>query len=162
MDYVLKSVRKRFYMLYRARQFKFSVDTLFRIYTWFIRTTLEYAVPVWHSGINACHSLTLERVQKRCMRIILGARYIDYDSALAKFNTSTLEKRRIALCYKFAKNLLKSPRHRHFLPPTFREIHEHNTRGSSGGRLIPSVLCKRARYYNSSIPYMVRLLNGDN
>lgn len=161
IDHILKKARKCFFILYRARQFRFSPVTMFTLYTWFIRTSLEYAVPVWHPGITAKHSLLLERVQRRCLRIILGPRYTDYDSALRFFNTTTLEKRRIKLCYQFAKNLSKSPKHRHLLPPSFDTIHRHNTRGSRMGRM-PSVVAKKSRYFNSSVPYMVRLLNGVN
>ena len=135
---------------------------MFTLYTWFIRTSLEYATPVWHPGISTKHSLTLERIQKRCFRVILGNQYTDYDSAMTRFNTTTLEKRRIKLCYKFAKSVLKSPRHRHLFPPSFRDVHEHDTRGSRGGRLMPAIKCNRARYYNSSVPYLVRMLNSDN
>ena len=150
------------FILYRAKQFRFSINTMFTLYTWFIRTSLEYAAPVQHSGITAKHSSMIERIQKRCLRVILGPQYQDYDSALLRFNTTTLEKRRIKLCYKFAKSLVKSPRHRHLLPPSFRDVHDHDTRGSRSGRLMPAVKCNKARYYNSSIPYMVRLLNSDN
>ena len=115
-----------------------------------------------HEKSTANHSVALERIQKRCFRIILGNRYIDYDSALTRFNTTTLEKRRIKLCYKFAKNVLKSPRHRHLFPPSFRDVHEHDTRGHRGGRLMPAIKCNRARYYNSSIPYLVRMMNSEN
>ena len=150
------------YILYRCKQFRFSISTLFTLYTWFITTSLEYAVPVWHSGISSQQSMLIERIQKRCFRIILGNQYNDYDSALLRFKTTTLEKRRIKLCYKFAQAVMKSPRHRHLLPQTFREVHDHDTRGHRGGRRMPSVKCTRARYNNSSVPYLVRLLNADN
>jgi len=35
-----------------------------------VRPILEYACPVWHTGLTAAQSDTLESVQKRAMRII--------------------------------------------------------------------------------------------
>ena len=72
VEYMCKKVRKCFFILYRAKQFKFNFSTMFTLYSWFIRTSLEYATPVWHPGISTKHSLTLERIQKRCFRVILG------------------------------------------------------------------------------------------
>ena len=158
VEYLVKKVRKCFFILYRAKQFRFSLKTMFTLYSWFIRTSLEYGVPVWHSSLTAAQSVRLERVQRRCMRIIFGRAYPGYEEALAILKTTTLEKRRIRLCHRFAKGLLKSPRHRSLLPQGFQ--HGHNTRGRN--RLLPSVLCRTERYARSSIPYMVRLLNGEN
>ena len=158
INYLIKKVRKCFFILYRAKQFRFSLKTMFTLYCWFIRTSLEYAVPVWHSSITRKQSERLERVQRRCMRIIYGLDYPGYEEALARLKTTTLEKRRIRLCHRFAKGLLKSQRHRTLLPQGFQ--HGHDTRGRN--RLLPSVKCRTARYANSTIPYLVRLLNGRN
>ena len=40
IDHILKKARKCFFILYRARQFRFSPVTMFTLYTWFIRTSL--------------------------------------------------------------------------------------------------------------------------
>ena len=103
-------------------------------------------------------SLLLERVQKRCFRVILGRTYNGYEDALQRLKTTTLEKRRIKLCYNFARKVLKSDRHRDLLPPPFD--HRYNTRARN--KILPSVKCRTDRYFKSSVPYMVRLLNGEN
>ena len=146
------------YILYRATKFNFCIKTLFTLYVRYIRTSLEYGVPVWHSGLTVKETQLLERVQKRCFRVILGRAYNGYDNALQRLGTTTLEKRRTKLCYNFARNVLKSQRHRSLLPPSFQ--HDHNTRGRN--KLLPSVLCRTVRYYKSSVPYLVRLINGEN
>ena len=40
IDFILKKVRKCIFILYRAKQFRFSTDTMFTMYAWFIRTSL--------------------------------------------------------------------------------------------------------------------------
>ena len=105
------------FILYRAKQFNFKRETLFTLYTWFVRTSLEYAAPVWHSGLTIEQHDRLERVQKRCFRVILGHSYVRYENALALLKTTTLYTRREQLSLKLGRNILKSDRHRNLLPP---------------------------------------------
>ena len=94
VDHMVKKARRSLFILYRARQFGFSVRTIYTLYIWFIRTGLEYAAPVWHSGLTAQQRARLERIQKRCLRIILGDAYVTYENALRVLNCMTLEARR--------------------------------------------------------------------
>ena len=158
VTHLIKKVNKCLFILYRAKQFRFNIRTLFTLYVWYIRTSLEYGVPVWHSSLTRKQSDQLERVQRRCFRIILGSAYLGYDEACERLGTTSLEKRRTQLCYRFAKGILKSEKHRAMLPAPFQ--HRYTTRGRE--RLLPSVRCRQARYYKSSVPYLVRLLNGEN
>ena len=148
------------FIIYRGKQFGFSLKTLFTLYVWFIRTSLEYAVPVWHPNLTSKQTAMLESIQKRCFRVILGHAYVNYDTALTILNTTTLEKRRIKLCYSFARKVLKSNRHRDLFPPLFNQVHGYATRRCT--TLLPSVPSVRNRYTNSSVPYLVRLLNSNN
>ena len=81
----ISKVNKCMFILYRAKQFNFKRETLFTLYTWFVRTSLEYAAPVWHSGLTIQQRDRLERVQKRCFRVILGESYVKYSNALAHY-----------------------------------------------------------------------------
>ena len=148
------------FIIYRGKQFGFSIRTLFTLYVWFIRTSLEYAVPVWHPNLTAKHTAMLESIQRRCFRIFLGHNYDNYDTALLALNTTSLEKRRIKLCYSFARKVLKSNRHRNLLPPSFNQVHGYATRRSATS--FPSVPSVHSRCTNSSVPYLVRLLNASN
>ena len=131
---------------------------MFTLYSWFIRTSLEYAAPVWHPGLTQTQHYQLERIQKRCFRIILGNLYDCYDNALRVLNTQTLQARRDELTIRFGKSLLKSPSHRHFLPQSLFEIHGRDTR--HGRQLLKSTRCRTVRYSNSSIPFIVTKLNS--
>ena len=57
-----------------------------------IRSVLEYACAVWHSGLTAEQSNDLERVQKRCMRIIYPQ--LSYSEALFVSGLERLDLRR--------------------------------------------------------------------
>ena len=52
------------------------------IYCSVIRSVLEYACPVWHPGLTSKLSKDIERVQKRCFRIIFPQ--LSYSEALDK------------------------------------------------------------------------------
>ena len=158
LDYIAGKVNKCIFILYRTRQFNFSQETMYTLYTWFIRSSLEYAAPVWHPGLTSEQHARLEGIQKRCFRIILGNNYIDYQTALTTLKTTTLFSRREQLLVKFGHNILKSERHRHLLPPYLYDLHGRNTR--RGRQLLQPVRCRTARYQKSSVPYLVKLLNS--
>ena len=53
------------------------------IYCAMNRSILEYSSNVYHSMINKSQSNELEKIQKRCLKIIYGYE-LDYDSLLEK------------------------------------------------------------------------------
>lgn len=42
------------------------------MYVWFSSTSLEYAAPVWHSGLTQAQHVCIELVQKRCFQVTLA------------------------------------------------------------------------------------------
>ena len=119
---------------------------------------MEYAASVWHPGLKEQQHARLESIQKRCFKIILGNNYINYETALTTLNTTTLFNRRENLLLKFGRNILRSEKHRHLLPPFLYDLHGRNTRG--GTQLLQPVRCRTTRYQKSTVPYLVRLLNS--
>ena len=71
-----------------------------------IRSILEMAVPVWHSGLTIKLSRDIERVQKVALSIILADNYTNYDVACTLMGIEPLEMRREQLCVKFALKML--------------------------------------------------------
>ena len=69
-----------------------SSEDLLKTYISFIRCLLEYA-------FNQTYAL--ERVQKTCLKVILGREYEGYESALEVSNLESLEVRREKLCLSF-------------------------------------------------------------
>ena len=155
VDAITSKANRCIFMLIQAKKFHFSTDSALAIYIMYIRTALEYAAPVWHSSLTVAQDNQIERIQKRCLRIILGRDYADYPSAMLRLGIQSLSDRRKELTLRFARSLLRSPDHRNLLPPTMREVHGRETR--HGHRLL--VPRGKARYQKSALPYMVRLLN---
>ncbi|XP_042875153.1 uncharacterized protein LOC122255263 [Penaeus japonicus] len=157
IDYIISKASRNLFILYRAKQFNLNQTVIFTLYSWFIRTILEYAAPVWHPGLTQAHHTRLERIQKRCLRIILSPNYTDYSDALNQLGCETLYLRREELTLRFGKSLLKSNEFRHLLPQYLHEIHGRETR--RGRQLLQPVRCRTQRYKNSTIPYIVGQIN---
>ena len=65
-------------------------------------TALEYACPVWHTGLTAAQSDALESVQKRAMRIIDSDDISgDYKTRIIISGVDTLKDRREVLTERF-------------------------------------------------------------
>ena len=81
---------------------------MFDVYSKEIRSILELAVPVWHSGLTRQQSTDIERIQKIAFRLILKENYINYSIACEALGTQTLYERRIKLCKNFASKNFQS------------------------------------------------------
>ena len=85
------------------------------IYCSVIRSVLEYACPVWHPGLTSKLSEDIERVQKRCLRIIFPQ--LSYSEALDKSGLNRLDTRRKEITKQIFRQI-KSPTHPlHYLIP---------------------------------------------
>ncbi|KAI8485683.1 hypothetical protein Bbelb_365170 [Branchiostoma belcheri] len=73
VDSMVKSSNRRLYMVRRLKRFGVSVPDLVSVYTVYVRPILEYAVPVWYPTLTTKQSKTLERIQMRACKIILGS-----------------------------------------------------------------------------------------
>ena len=80
---VLKAT-SRLWFLRRLKLLGASRDTLLVIYKLFCRSVLEYCAPVWTGNLTKANILSIERVQKSAMKIILGTEYSNYEDALEK------------------------------------------------------------------------------
>ena len=70
-------------MLTKLKYVGVSRDDLVDIYILYIRSVLEYCAVVWHSSLTVELARSLERVQKTCLRVILGE---DYDLTTMKMH----------------------------------------------------------------------------
>ena len=70
-------------MLTKLKYVGVSRDDLVDIYILYIRSVLEYCAVVWHSSLTVELARSLERVQKKCLRVILGE---DYDLTTMKMH----------------------------------------------------------------------------
>ena len=157
-DHVLDITRratKNLWVLIRFKNLSATIEQLSTVYQTRIRSILEFASPVFHSSLKKDQSKHIESTQKKALAIILGKDYNCYEYALSYLGLDRLDSRREKLCYNFALKCTKSVRHRWMFPlnTSFRP----NMRKP---KLYLEPQCKTARYYNSSIPYMARLLNN--
>ena len=132
-----------------------DTSTMFDVYTKEVRSILELAVPVWHSGLTKTQIKDIERIQRISFQLILGPAYVNYKQSCKFLGTQTLEERRIKLCLKFAKQNLKSDN-----CMLKKAVITVNTRQKN--RLVSEYKCRTKRYKNSSLPYLAKLLNSNN
>ena len=78
------------------------------VFTTYIRPFFEYCCPVWgpQTQNTAYMADELEHVQKHAIKIILGPRFSNDESAHELLNLPTLFDRRYELIMKFWKSLL--------------------------------------------------------
>jgi hypothetical protein len=74
---VCNKANKRLHYLKLLKRCSASVDDLLQYYKSVIRPTIEYACPVWQSGLTNDQRERLESLQRRALRLISGS--LDYE-----------------------------------------------------------------------------------
>ena len=129
-------------------------NILTEMYKMFVRSILEIGVPLWDGAVsnNKMLSTKLERVQRQFLRILRPN--VDPESSRKDLNLLSLRQRRFNIVKKFSKLMIESPKFSYLFP--------RNQRSSSrnfGKLLHPK--WNSLRYKNSSIPYFIRIQNGE-
>ena len=115
---------------------------------------LEFAAPVFTSGLTKEQAKKIELVQKKAFEIILGSQYDNYEASLDALQQVRLDMRREDLCLKFARKCAKSAKHCHMFPPN-----PNHHPASRHKKPYKEQKCNTSRYFNSPIPFLTRLLN---
>ena len=79
---IISKTNRRLYMLKMLKRFGFNKDELTTVYKGYIRPLLEYADVVWNSSLTIKQANSLEQVQRRACRIVLGHKFSSYSKAL--------------------------------------------------------------------------------
>ena len=119
------------YLDYQTSNSKYvgtSQKDLVDIYVLFIRSVAEYCSVSFHSSLTQEQSRTLERIQRTCVKVILGEYYVSYKTALQSLGLESLEERRTKRCLDFSLKCLKHPRNRRLFPRNLNS-NIHNLRG---------------------------------
>ena len=98
IDNIISKASKRLHLITQLKRAQVPVKDLIQIYCACIRSTLEYASPVFHNSLPQYLSSDIERIQRRCLRRIFPES--SYQEALELANLETLRKRREAACKK--------------------------------------------------------------
>ena len=153
---MLKKAYIRMWMIKRLKNHGALISDLIDVFNKQIRSTLECGVPVWNPGLTQLEISDIERVQKVFLHIALGNEYSEYNHALEVTDLETLASRRTKLCNTFASKSAKHTKHGHWFAQRNEPV--PNTRSLTNNYMTP--LARLARYKNSPIPYLTRLLNG--
>ena len=89
-----------------------QTEDLINIYILFIRSCTEYCAVAFHSGLTLSQTADLERIQKTCLKVILGINYVSYEAALERCGLDTLYDRREKRCLDFSLKCIKDPRNK--------------------------------------------------
>ena len=145
----MRKASKRVFLMYQLKRSGVSQKDLLRIYLSVIRPTVEYACQVWHPGLPAYLSNSIEAIQKRSLRVIYpGTPYIE---ALSMADIPTLQNRRSTLCHDYFRKL-EDPNHRlhHLLPEQHKSKYQLRA-----NRKYPLPKARTNRYKNSLIPWCI-------
>ena len=142
----------KLWTLRRLKKLNLDSYKFFDVYTKEVRSLLELAVPVWHSGLTKHQSAQIERIQKAALHIILDDSYISYEVACTLFGIEPLEYRREKLCIKFANKDIK--RDQTIFTKTLLTTNTRRPRPK-----VREITCRTKRYQKSSLPYLSKLLN---
>ena len=130
-------------------------DKLLIVYISIIRSVLEYSSNTYHSQINQGQVNMLERVQKRCLRIMYGYNW-PYTELLHMSGLDTLLVRRSNTFEKFTRKTLENQKYSHWFPLN------NNKRWTRHSVAYKEEIAVTYRLYKSPIFAMRRLLNKKN
>ena len=152
---ICKKAYSRLPMITKLKYAGVNTEDLLDIYKLFIRSIPEYCSVVFHSSLTAEQSNLIERIQKTCLKVILGDMFIDYESALEMCGLDTLFTRRAARCLDFALKCISHKKNRRFFP-----LKENNpTCKVREPEKFEVNFARTTSYLKSTIPYCQRLLN---
>ena len=154
-EYIVNRCNKKIWVIRRLKKLGASNDDLLEVYYKQVRSTLEFAVPVWNSSLTGEDIAQLERVQKTVLHVILGDSYKSYTQALKRTGLVKLSERRKKLCLSFSKKAQKHDKFSHW----FKE----NTKETITRQAQPKyceVFSRTKRFENSPLSYLTSLLNS--
>ena len=144
----------RLSLITKLRYVGVSRGDLLDIYILFIRSVTEYCSVSFHSSLTKQQSDKIEKIQKTCLKIILGEAYEDYQSALDEFGLQTLAQRREKRCLDFSMKCVKHPKNSRIFP-----LNPNQNKKVRASEPFIVNFAKTSTYKKSAIPYCQRLLN---
>jgi hypothetical protein len=150
VSYVLNKISKRYYIIFQLYRIGTAQSDIVLIYCAIIRSVLEYACAVWHCGLTAEQSNDLERVQKRCMRIIYPQ--LSYSEALFVSGLERLDLRR----ERITRDLFIDMQHPTHILHGILPLKPYNDFNTRDRYLYEQPLAKTRRYASSFLPYCIR------
>jgi hypothetical protein len=116
VEYIVTKASKRIFCISQLiRSHSVNICDIIIIYCCIVRSILEYCCEVWHPGLSGQQSRDIERIQKRCLRIIYPEH--SYSEALSLCGLERLDARRERMVRELFQ-CIKEPSHvlHHLLP----------------------------------------------
>ena len=104
--YIIGKAGKRIYCMSQLTRAGVNLKDIILVYISVIRSVLEYCCQVWHPGLTRRQSDDIERVQKRCLKIVLP--HLSYADALSLCRFERLDTRRERLVRELFSEIKKS------------------------------------------------------
>ena len=117
-----------------------------------MRPTIEYACPVWQSGLTNDQRDRLESLQRRALKLISNS--YDYELNCAKYSIEPIAVRLDNLARQFFYKICQSTDCINYLLPNRRPLDLLNRLRQPNS--LPGILCKTNRFYKSFIPYAIQ------
>ena len=140
----------RISMLTKLKYAGVSIEDLIDIYILFIRSTTEYCSVAFHSSLTLDQTADLERIQRTCLKVILGENYVDYKAALEMTGLTTLYARREKRVLDFSLKCLEHPQNKKLFPL--------NKQDRNRDTFVVN-FARTGTYQKSTIPYCQNKLN---
>ena len=152
---ITKKAFARMSILTKLKYVGVPSEDLVDIYVLMIRSLTEYCSVVWHSRLTVEQTNKLERIQKICLKVILGDSYTRYSEALDMCSLVSLHQRREDRCLSFARKCLQHPLNKRLFP---LNQDKHSLHDKSREKFTVN-FARGDAYKNSTIPYLQRRLN---
>ena len=90
VNHITSKASRKLYLIRLLKRFGMPLSDLITVFTAYIRPILAYCCIVWNSSLTQQQSAKIETMQKRALRIIVGAQYESYNQALETCNVISL------------------------------------------------------------------------
>ena len=153
-----KKAYSRMSMLTKLKYVGVPTEDLIEIFILFIRSVLEYCSVAFHSSLTVEQTTDIERVQKTCLKVILGDNYVSYPAALEMCGLQTLHDRREERCLNFALKCVKHPLNKRIFPLNKNLGKEENV--IRNREMFEVNFARTEHYRKSAVPFCQRKLNS--
>ena len=118
MNEVVKKASKILYFLVQLKRAQLPPSDLVLFYKSCVRSSVDYAVPVFYNALPQYLKNELVRIEKRALSIILPS--LSYNSACSFLGITPIAEHHSLLCSKLFDEVVSNPNHKlnSLLPPS--------------------------------------------
>ena len=120
VDYICPNASKRFYFLSTLKRAGASQRDLLMFYKAAVRSVVEYACVVWHTGFTGERLNKIESIQNRALGIILPD--VSYEHVLVQVGLKNIRTRREKRARSFCQRVQEPSHELHRLLPEPRRV----------------------------------------